>query len=247
VNNPSFKSYTEAQALLDEANAQAAGAAHKTAVAISNLEKKAKAEQGKRQELEQNKKKLEGTLSEKEKSLSQSKAETAAAKEKALQSQKEAEAKQAALLAEQARAKELMLQVEKESKQKFFTELRTYRDMAQKGREQLDNAVVEISAKRDVTSLIYVSQGKILFEEARPKTVELRNARTPPLYQGQVDDLLRAIEQFAEASKQLRNAVAYIDDSNSPDFTSGLTKGKAALANAISYLSNVTSLIASNP
>ena len=41
--------------------------------------------------------------------------------------------------------------------------------MTQKGREQLDNAVVEINAKRDVTALIYVSQGKILFEEAKPK------------------------------------------------------------------------------
>ena len=151
---------------------------------ISNLEEKARAEQGKRQELEQNKKKLEGTLSEKEKSLSASKAEAAAAQERALQSQKEAEVKQAALIAEQARAKELMLQVEKESKQKFFTELRTYRDMAQKGREQLDNAAMEINAKRDVTALIYVSQGKILFEEAKPKTVELRIHEPQPPIRG---------------------------------------------------------------
>ncbi|MEK7170143.1 MAG: hypothetical protein AAB767_02555 [Patescibacteria group bacterium] len=247
VTNTSFKAYAEAHALLSEAEAQAAGAAHKTAVVISNLEEKARAEQGKRQELEQNKKKLEGTLSEKEKSLSASKAEAAAAQERALQSQKEAEVKQAALIAEQARAKELMLQVEKESKQKFFTELRTYRDMAQKGREQLDNAAMEINAKRDVTALIYVSQGKILFEEAKPKTVELRNSRTPAAYQGQVDDLLRSLEQFTEAAKQLRNAVAYMDDQSSTEFTNGLNKGKTALANAVSYLSNVTSLIASNP
>ena len=247
VTNPSFKNYVEAQALLSEAEAEAAGAAHKTAVVISNLEEKAKAEQGKRQELEQNKKKLEGTLSEKEKSLSASKAETAEAKAQALQSQKDAEAKQAALVAEQARARELMVQVEKESKQKFFTELRNYRDMAQKGREQLDNAVMEINAKRDVTALIYVSQGKILFEEAKPKSVELRNSRTPALFQGQVDDLLRSLEQFTEASKQLRNAVAYMDEQSSTEFTNGLSKGKAALGSATSYLSNVTSLIASNP
>lgn len=247
VNNPSFKYYEEAQALYTEAEALAASVAHKTAVTISNLEEKAKTEQSKRQELEQNKKKLEGTISEKEKSLSASKAETTEAKRKVLESQRETEAKQAALLAEQARAKELMLQVEKESKQKFFTELKVFRDMAQKGREQLDNAVVEINAKRDVTALIYVSQGKILFEEAKSKVVELRNSRTPPLYQGQVDDLLRALEQFTEASKQLRNAVAYMDDKSSAEFTNGLNKGNTALSNAISYLSSVTSLIASNP
>ena len=247
VNNPSFKSYAEAQVLLEEANAQAAGAAHKTAVVISNLEEKAKAEQGKRQELEQNKKKLEGTLSEKEKSLSASKAEAAAAQARALQSQRDAETKQTALLAEQARAKELMLQVEKESKQKFFTELRTYRDMAQKGREQLDNAVTEVNSKRDVTALIYVSQGKILFEEAKSKASDLRSNRTPSNYQAKVDDLVRALTEFLEASKQLRNTVAYLDDQNSTEFTSSLAKGKSALANAVSYLSNVTSLIASNP
>ena len=98
--------------------------------------------------------------------------------------------------------------------------------MTQKGREQLDNAVVEINAKRDVTALIYVSQGKILFEEAKPKAVELRNSRTPSQYQGQVDDLLRSLEQFTEASKQLRNAVAYMDDQSSTEFASGLNKGK---------------------
>lgn len=247
VTDASFTYFEEAKKIYEEAEAQAAGVAHKTAVVISNLEEKAKAEQGKRQELEQNKKKLEGTLSEKEKSLSASKAETVEARQQVLSAQKEAEAKQSALVAEQARAKELMLQVEKESKSKFFTELRTYRDIAQKGREQLDNAVSEINAKRDVTALIYVSQGKILFEEAKPKTVELRNSRTPALYQGHVDDLLRSLEQFTEAAKQLRNAVAYMDDQSGTEFTNGLTKGKAALASAISYLSNVTSLIASNP
>lgn len=90
VSNPSFKYYEEARALYTEAEALAASVAHKTAVTISNLEEKAKTEQNKRQELEQNKKKLEGTISEKEKSLSASKAETTEAKRKAFESQREA-------------------------------------------------------------------------------------------------------------------------------------------------------------
>ncbi len=247
VTNPVFKYFEEAKKLYEEAEALAAGVAHKTNVTISTLEERAKAEQGKRQELEQNKKQLEGTLSEKEKSLSQSKAETAEARQQAAQSQKDAEAKQVALVAEQARAKQLMEQVEKESKQKFFTELRTYRDMAQKGKEQLDNAVAEISAKRDVTALIYVSQGKILFEEAKNKASDLRSNRTPYAYQPKVDDLVKALEQFLEASKQLRNAVVYIEEQGSAEFTSGFSKGKAALANAGSLLTNVSDLIAANP
>ncbi len=246
VNNPVFKYNAEAVALYNEVDTLAAGAAHKTAVTISDLKEKAKAEQGKRQVLEKDKKKLENTLSQKEKTITASKAETAVAKQRATESQREAEVKQAALLAEQARAQQLMAQVEQESKQKFFTELKNYRDMAQKGREQLDNAVTEINSKRDVTALIYVSQGKILFEEAKPKASNLRSSRTPSVYQGQVDDLLRSLEQFSEASKQLRNAVVYIEDQGSAEFTNGFTNGKNALANAISYLSSVSNLITSN-
>lgn len=247
LTDPSFKRLEEAKKLYAEVEALAASAAHKTAVAISALESRAEAEKKKREETEAARHALEGTVSEKERVITQTKAEVAEATRRLAESQKETETKQTALVAEQARAKQLMEQVEKESKQKFFTELRAYRDMAQKGKEQLDNAVTELNAKRDVTALIYVSQGRILFEEAKPKAVELRNSRTPVLYQGPVDDLLRSLEQFTEAAKQLRNAVVYMDDQSSTEFTNSLNKGKAAFGSAISYLSNVTSLIASNP
>ena len=247
VSNGAFKYYEEAKKLYAEAEALAAGAAHRSAVAISALEARALEEKKKREETETARKTLEGTLSEKEKTLSQSKAETAAAQQKAAESQKEADAKQVALVAEQARAKQLMEQVEKETKQKFVNELWVYRDMAQKGREQLDNAVIEINAKRDVTALIYVSQGKILFEEAKNKTNDLRSNRTPSAYQSRVDDLVSSLGQFLEASKQLRNAVAYMDDQSSAEFTGGLSKGKSALANAVSLLQAVSDLIAANP
>lgn len=247
LTDPSFKRLEEAKKLYEEVEALAASAAHKTAVTISALEEKAKSETVRRQELEQNKKKLEGALSEKEQSLSQSKAETAEARQSAESSREEADAKQAALAQEQARAKLLMEQVEKESKQRFFNELKVYRDMAQKGKLQLENAIVEISGKRDVTALIYVSQGKILFEEVKNKASDLRSNRIPTVYQPKVDDLVRAAEQFLEASKQLRNAVVYIDEQGSAEFTTGFSKGKAALANAVSLLLGVTELIAANP
>ena len=243
VSNPSFKYYEEARQLLQEAEALAAGVAHKTAVTISALEEKAKTEQDKRQKLEQKQKSLEGTLSEKEKTLLQSKAETAEANRKANLSQKDAETKQAELVAEQARAKGLMEQVERESKQKFFTELKTYRDMAQKGKEQLDNAVIEINSKRDVTALIYMSQGKILFEEAKTKTSDLRSHRTPAAYQARVDDLMKSLEEFLKASKQLRNAVVYIEDQGSAEFSESFSKGKAALNSAASLLAGVSDFL----
>lgn len=249
VSNPSFKYYEEAKRLLQKTEALAADVAHKTAVTISTLEEKAKIEQSKRQELEQKKKKLEGTLSEKEKSLSQSRAETVTANQKAEQSKKDAEDKQVALLQEQARANQLMEQVEKESKQKFFNEFRMYRDMAQKGREQLDNAIIEINSKRDVTAIVsvasvYIGQGKILFDEAKNKIADFRGIRTPAAYAGRVDDLVNSLSQFLESSKQLRNALLYIDDQGSAEFTESFSKEKNAFGVAVSLLSGVSDFLA---
>lgn len=252
VTDASFKYFEEAKKVYEEAEALAAGVAHKTNVALSSLAEQAKTEQTKRKELEQNQKKLEGTLTEKEKAILQGKAETAEATLRALTSQKDAETKQTALLAEQARAQALTAEVEKQSKQKFFTELRTYRDMAQKGREQLDNAVLEIDSGRDITAVVstanvYIGQGKILFEQARDKASDLRANRTPSAYQLRVDDLVNSFGQFLEASKQLRNALVYLDDKGSAEFTNSLGKGKTALANAVTYLFGVSDFIASNP
>ena len=246
VSNGAFKYYEEAKKLYAEAEALAAGVAHKTNIVISALEERANREQNRRQELEQSKKELEGTLSEKEKTITESRNEIRDTRQKLEESKKEAEAKQTALVAEQARAKQLMEQVEKESKQKFINELRVYRDMAQKGREQLDNAVVEINAKRDVTALIYVSQGKILFEEAKSKAADLRSSRTPSAYEGRVDDLVKSLAQFLEAPKQFRNAVVYIEEQGSAEFTGSFSKGKSALANAVSLLGIVSDFIAGN-
>ncbi len=245
VENQTFTHYQEARELLAEAEAFAAGKAHQTAVTISTLEEKARVEQGKRQELEQNRKKLENTLSEKEKTLSQSKAETAEARQKVLESERDAAVRQQALIAEQARAKQLMEQVEKESKQKFVTELRVYRDMTEKGKAQLDNAVAEIDAKRDVTALIYLSQGKILFEEVRSKVTEFRNSRTPSAYQAKVDEFAKALDLFLEAGKQFRNTVVYIENQESAEFTGSMSKAKTALASGNGLLGTLSEFISS--
>lgn len=246
VSDPAFKYFEEAKKLYEEAEALAAGAAHRTNVALSALEEKAATEKTRREGLELSKAKLEGTLLEKESKIKTVEAEAKETAVRLEQSKRDTDAKQAALLAEQARAKLLSEQVEKESRQKFINELRVYRDMAEKGKTQLENSIAEINGKRDVTALIYVSQGKILFEEAKNKAADLRASRTPSAYTGRVDELVNSLGQFLEASKQLRNAVVYIEEQGSADFTNSLSKAKSALANAVSHLASVSDLIASN-
>lgn len=239
LSDPSFKSYEEAKKLYNEAEALAAGAAHKTAVTINSLENQAATEKTKRVVAEKETEKLAGSLKQREAALS----ETA---RKLEDSKKETEAKQSALVAEQARAQALTEQVAQESRKKFFTELKTYRDLAQKGKEQIDNALAEINGKRDVTALVYLSQGKILFEEAKNKASDLRNNRTIAAYAQAVDNLGGALGQLLEASKQLRNAIVFIDDQGGTDFTNGMSKGKAALASGADSLKLVSDVIATN-
>lgn len=239
IRNDAFARHREAQALYNQAEAYAAGERHEAAVALEELKGTATSEKTKRTQAEEKGSALQSALSQKEKELGTRERELTEVKRRANDTK-------AQLAAEEARTRELAAQVEKEVKQKFFTELKTYRDLAQKGREQLDNAVAEIQAKRDVTALVYISQGKILFEEAKNKTNDLRSNRTPLAYQSKVDDLIKAFSEFLEASKQLRNAVVYIEEQGSAEFTSGLNKGKTALANAVSYLAIVSEFIAGN-
>lgn len=239
IQNSAFARHQEAQELYNQAEAYAAGERHETAVALEELKGTATTEKSKRAQAEEKGSALQSALSQKEKELGTRDRELTEVRLRADETKEK-------LTAEEARTKGLAEQVEKEVKQKFFNEFRTYRDLAQKGREQLDNAVTEIQAKRDVTALVYISQGKILFEEAKNKTNDLRSNRTPPAYQPRVDDVLKALGEFLEASKQLRNAVAYIDEQGSAEFTSGLSKGKTALANGVSYLSGVSDFIAGN-
>ncbi len=249
VTNPTFKYHREAQELLEESEALATGKAHETAVTIQTLEAQANAEKQKRAVAEQRGKTLENTLEktrqEKESVISKTKAEAIMAGEALRKSQEETEARQVALFAEQARAKQLMEQIEKETRQKFATELRVYRDMAQKGREQIDQALTEINGKRDVTALVYLSQGRVLFEEAKRKVADLRNSRTPATYHGKVDDFIKSVDQFLEAGKQFRNAVVYIENQDSAEFTGSLSKAKDALANASAFLSGTSDFISS--
>ena len=239
LQNSAFARHREAQELYNLAEAYAAGERHEAVVALEELKGTATTEKSKRAQAEEKGSALQSALSQKEKELGTRERELTEVKRRA-------DDTKAQLVAEEARTKELVGQVEKEVKQKFFTELKTYRDLAQKGREQFDNSVVEIQSKRDVTALVYISQGKILFEEARNKTNDLRSSRTPSAYQSKVDDLIKALNEFLEASKQLRNAVVYIEEQGSTEFAAGLGKGKTALANAVSYLSAVSEFIAAN-
>ncbi|PIQ68916.1 MAG: hypothetical protein COV91_01450 [Candidatus Taylorbacteria bacterium CG11_big_fil_rev_8_21_14_0_20_46_11] len=247
ISNIAFKYFDEATRVYEEAEALVAGEVHKTNVTISNLENKAKSEVAKNVTLQKKSTVLEGTVKTQQQAIAAQDALVTATQKKLEQSQKDSDARQAALVIEQARAKDLMEAVAKESKQKFFTELRTYRDMAEKGRQQLVSALTEINAKRDVTALVYVNQSKDFFEDVKIKASDLRSSRTPDSYTGHVDDLLRSTEQFLEASKQFRNAVFSLEDTGSSLFTTAISNGTSALNSAVSYLSNVSNLIVSNP
>ena len=137
-----------------------------------------------------------------------------------------------------------MAQVEEESRQKFFNEFKVYRDMTEKGKVQLENAIGELNGKRDVTALIYISQGRILLEEVKTKASDLRSSRTSTVYQTRVDDLVKSLDQFLEAAKHFRNAVVYIDDQSSGDFTNSITKANSAFLNAAALLSGVSDFLA---
>lgn len=232
ITDASFKYFKEAKELYENAEALVAGAAHKTSVTISTLQEKAAAEKIKRETLEKGKVKLEGTIKEKDKKLADTEAQAKETSQKLLQSKREAEA--------------LAAQVERETRLKFINELKVYRDMAQKGRQQLENAIVEINGKRDVTALVYVSQGKVLFEETKNKAVDFRSDRTPSAHQSRVDTLVALLGDFLEASKQLRNAVVYIEEPESADFIGSFSKGKSALEKAVSLLSGISDFIAEN-
>lgn len=244
VVNPAFKQYQEAKKLYEEAEVRAANIAEKTAVTLGALEGEAKTERAKRVNLEKNQAALEGTLQEKEKSIREAQAETLDVAQKLEQSRKEAEQKQFALTAQEARTKALMAQVEEESRQKFFNEFKVYRDMTEKGKVQLENAIGELNGKRDVTALIYISQGRILLEEVKTKASDLRSSRTSTVYQTRVDDLVKSLDQFLEAAKHFRNAVVYIDDQSSGDFTNSITKANSAFLNAAALLSGVSDFLA---
>ncbi|MCR4311183.1 MAG: hypothetical protein NUV54_01260, partial [Candidatus Taylorbacteria bacterium] len=247
VTDPSFKYYEEAQKLYKEAEAVAAGEAHKTAAAINSLENQAAMEKSKRTAAEKQSETLSGTLKDKEATLKNKEATLVETARKLEASKKEVEVRQAELITEQARVIALAEEVEKKNKQKFFNEFTTYRDLTVKGKEQVDNALIEIVAKRDVTALVYLSQGKILFEEAKTKASDLRTNRTPAYYTAQVDDLQSAISQLLDANKLLRNAVVYIEDQESTEFINNLNSGKISLSNATNALGVVTQFINANP
>ena len=245
LKNSFFSHYKEAKELYEVAEALAASAAHKTAVTIREYESKAVVEKAKREETEIARRTLEGTLKEKEKSLTAKQFEAAETGKRLVETEKAAEETKNQLTKEQARTKILLEAVANESRQKFINELRAYRDMAEKGKLQLQNAITEINGSRDVTALIYVSQGKILFEEARTKTAEFRG-RAAPEYQSRVDELTKALDIFLEDAKQLRNAVVYIDDQKSANFTGSLSQAKTFIATSESVLAGVSWFIQSS-
>ena len=95
---------------------------------------------------------------------------------------------------------------------------------------------IGLESRQDVSHFLLLVPGQLQFHHL----VEAALARP------RVDDLIASLDQFISASKQLRNAVVYIDDQGSADFVNNFSKGKSALASAVAYLSGVSELIAAN-
>lgn len=245
ITDETFKYFEEATRVYEEAEALAAGIAHKTNVTISTLAEKAKSEAAKNSALQKKSSVLEGTVKVQQQAIAAQDAVVTETKKKLEESKKESDARQAELVAEQARAKALMEAVAKESKQKFVNEIKVYRDMALRGKTELDNTIIEINGNRDVTALIYISQGKVLFEEAKKKADDLRN-RNKSSYVGVMGSLESALDAFLDSGKDLRNAVVYMEDKGSSNFTESFSQGKTKFTNAVAFLSTVSAFINSN-
>ena len=158
-------------------------------------------------------------------------------------SQQEGVAKEAALRAEQARAAGLVEQVAQEAKGKVKIELRAYRDLAARAEAALQTAIVEIDAGREVTALVYVSQGKALADDARSKVTSMR-AVGGTVYESRAAELATAAGDMVGAAKHLRTAILYIGEQGSSDFTTAFSAGKAALASGSRGLASVSAFIA---
>lgn len=246
IKDVAFKYFDEATQVYEEAEALAAGEAHKTSVTISTLEEKAKTANAKNTALQKKSTVLEGTVKTQQQAIATQNALVTATQKKLEESQKEAEAKQAELVIEQARAKDLMEAVAKESRQKFVNEVKVYRDMAVRGKTELDNAISEINNSRDVTALVYLSQAKVLFEEAKKKVDELRSKSTTG-YSSITDSLASSLTLYLDAGKDLKNAVIYMEDKGSSGFTNSMASSATKISNASTYLSTVSDFIGANP
>lgn len=220
----SFNGYTNATDLYTEAIEKVRTLEKKIEREIAALREEARIEKGERREAEEKttktQKELEKTLSLKEKT------------EESLEAQKQ----------ETSKAKE---ETEKERLKKFVLELKVYADMLVRGSGYLESALGEIENGKDTGALIFLNQGKVLFNEADEKGDDLLKNRTPEARKDSVEKLLQAAAIFVTASRNLGSAVVYIDEKESNEFKKFFENGVIAKNNGRNLLTELAAFVSS--
>lgn len=206
LDNPEFKFYQEAVALYEQAKGLVSSYEKEVSDKISGLKQIIETETVKRQQTESQ---LNTTISQKQQTESALESTAQLLKE----SQNKANKAQAQYEEEQRKAQEAERQAEKERLEKFTNEVNVYVDMLKTGNNHLNTVIAEIDRfASDVSILSYISQAKVLFDEVRGKSLDLKQNRTPEGFHGTVDKITQSADLFNQASQSFRNAAFYIQD-----------------------------------
>jgi len=217
--NPSFKLYEEAIDLYIESANRVKELEEKIDAELAQFRAEALTEKTKRKQAEEEKEEvktqLETTISQKE--------------------QREKELEESLSKTEAARA-EAEAKAQDERLQKFLSEVALYVSMLEKGNGHLEDAREEISEKKDTTALVLINQGKVLFDEVRVRAEELLANRTEEGHEGGVQKILQAVAILIDASRSLGNAVFYIEEQDTEEFSQFLVDARNNQSTALKLL-----------
>ncbi|MFC1756579.1 hypothetical protein ACFLZC_00240 [Patescibacteria group bacterium] len=230
INNSEFKFYKEAQKLYQGALDLVNQSESETAGEITDLRKSIVEEKSARQQAESQ---LQQTASQKQNTEDQLKS----TKQELYQTQNSIANTQSQLELEQQKAKELAIVADKERLDKFYNEVDVYVEMLKRGNGYLNDTISEIDEENELTPSLYLGQAKVLFDEAKSNTEDLRAKRTPSGFSGTVDSIIRSADLFNDAIKSFKKAVAFMGEEEFNGYYNEAkdTKIKAyQLANSIS-------------
>lgn len=220
--NSEFAFHKEAIELSERAGKQIAYIEEEVANRIGGLEQTIAIEKSGRKQAEQKKSQIEIEL------------------QRALSQKQQTEGK---LTEEQKKTAILVKEAEQERFEKFLNELKIYVEMLSRGDEYLTFTISEIDQANDIAALLFLSQSKVLFQEVETNVLELRSVRTPPAYNSQADDMVRAASLLLGASTNLRNAIIYIENKQGNDFIDYFSLGKSLKAQAKALLDQIRQFI----
>lgn len=226
TSNAKFKYSAEALELYQQAEGEIESLEKETAIQIANLQQTVTEEKSTRARVEQKKSQTEVKLLETIAQKQRTEDALQSTKELLEESEKKIAKTQSQLEREQRIARAASQEAERERFEKFLNEVKIYEEMLRKGDEYLDFSLGEIDRAKDIPALIYIAQGKVLFDEVYIRVLELRSNRTPLAYKERTDDIVQAATLFIDSSRSLRNAVIYIEEKQGEEFSDHFKQGK---------------------